>query len=120
MFGLGFFRRLFTGKRDPLAEIRVPFIIRGADAARISLEMAKSMALLQRVSPDAVPKSEQSLEMTSDEIAKVIRGQISQQFDYYRMFKFWERLLAGPTPPKVVAAALCQELSHGRYVERDK
>lgn len=120
MIGFGFLRRLFSGKCDRSIEIGPSFIIYGKDVDRDSLELAKSLSVLLRVSPDAEPKSNQPLEMTADEIAKMVQGQISQQFDYYRMFKFWERLLSGPTPPKVIAAALCQSLSYGRYVERQK
>jgi len=51
-------------------------------------------------------------------IVKLLRGQIAQEYDAYRMLERWPRILA-ETDPKVVAQALVMVLSHGQYVKRE-
>lgn len=53
-------------------------------------------------------------------IARLIEGQIAQTYDSVRMRQAWERILEGPTSRKVIAAALANELSFGRYVRKVK
>lgn len=51
-------------------------------------------------------------------IVKLLRGQIAQEYDAYRMRERWPIVLA-KTDPKVVAEALIRVLSHGQYVARE-
>ena len=51
-------------------------------------------------------------------IVKLLRGQISQEFDAYRMRERWPVVLT-EADPKVVAEALVRVLSHGQYVARE-
>jgi len=53
--------------------------------------------------------------MSTPEISRMIGMQIERQFDAYRMLTFWKNLLASPTPPEVIAHAICNELSYGKY-----
>lgn len=51
-------------------------------------------------------------------IVKLLRGQIAQEYDAYRMLERWPIVLA-ETDPKVVAQALVVVLSGGQYVKRE-
>ena len=56
--------------------------------------------------------------LSVDGIVQLLESQIAQTYDAARMQKAWENILAGPTPPKVLATALMRALSHGRYERR--
>lgn len=118
-----FLKRWFPRPRKISIEIGPSVVLVSSDldpADRDILEVAIARALLFKVSPDPVPECSAPPVLSADEIVRMIKGQISQDFDSYRMARFWERLLSGPTPPKDVALALCLALSGGRYVERQK
>jgi len=51
-------------------------------------------------------------------IVKLLRGQITREYDAYRMLERWPIVLA-EADPKVVAQALVMVLSHGQYVARE-
>jgi hypothetical protein len=59
-------------------------------------------------------------EMSECGIAQLIKGQIDRTYDAARMLQAWEKILSGPTSPKVIARALVMVLSSGDYVRRVK
>lgn len=56
--------------------------------------------------------------MSQHGLCMLIEGQIAQTYDALRMQKAWESILDGSTSPKVIARALVQVLSYGRYERR--